>query len=114
MFKKTKRQKEYAKYLKTEHWKEIRLKVLERDNNQCLMCGTTKNINVHHKTYNNLGNEKLTDLVTICKRCHKLFHDTGYYHFIIPDNCEINGEIIKVDSETAKRIKHSLDIIRSY
>lgn len=64
----------YYDYLQTEHWKEIKKKILERDRNKCLDCGEAVRLNVHHLTYRNLGNERDEDLITLCGECHKLYH----------------------------------------
>lgn len=69
--------KEYRKeYLESRHWKEIRKKVLERDNYLCI-CGERATY-AHHKTYENLWQEKLSDLVALCKNCHDGFHGRLY------------------------------------
>lgn len=62
------------KYLQSSYWKEKRKKVLERDRNLCI-CGERATY-VHHKTYDNLGQEPLSDLVALCKNCHDGYH--GY------------------------------------
>lgn len=65
---------DYPKYLETPHWRYFRELALEHFNNQCLLCNTTENINVHHKDYARLGREKLSDVVTLCQSCHGLWH----------------------------------------
>ena len=32
------------------------------------------NINSHHMDYSRIGNEKLTDLIVICRPCHETIH----------------------------------------
>ncbi|MDU5111970.1 MAG: HNH endonuclease signature motif containing protein [Clostridium sp.] len=76
--KKDKRKIEYKEYLNGEHWKEIRLKALDRAGNRCQLCCKTDNLNVHHNTYENIGNEDLKDLVVLCRECHAKFHDKLY------------------------------------
>jgi 5-methylcytosine-specific restriction endonuclease McrA len=75
---KEKRRMEYQEYLNSEHWKEIRLKALERAGNRCQLCSSKINLNVHHNTYKNKGHEDLKDLVVLCKECHAKFHDKFY------------------------------------
>lgn len=67
---------EYTKYLNSPEWKRIRNSVLERDNFRCAVCGTSTGLNVHHITYKNIFNEQenLSDLVTLCRKCHKTIH----------------------------------------
>lgn len=65
--------KEYReKYLESPNWKKKRKRVLDRDNSLCV-CGEYA-IDVHHKTYENLGQELLSDLVALCKNCHDGYH----------------------------------------
>lgn len=40
----------------------------------CAICGKSRNIEVHHKTYAREGRELLDDLVVICRSCHNLQH----------------------------------------
>lgn len=66
---------EYRKYLKSEHWVEIRRQRKRLDNHRCYLCGCQKYLNVHHLKYDNLGNENVEeDLVTLCKKCHSMLH----------------------------------------
>ena len=64
----------YEHYLGTGQWQEKRKLVFKRDNYQCQKCGTGKNLNVHHITYENLYNEEIEDLTTLCKPCHEKIH----------------------------------------
>lgn len=65
----------YKKYLNSKEWKERRLQRLEIDGYKCACCGTDKNLNVHHLTYDMIGSEEMDDLITMCKDCHKSIHD---------------------------------------
>lgn len=62
----------YYKYLKSSAWRKIAKLVLERDNYQCCKCSSTKELQVHHKTYEHIFFEKehLEDLETLCSICH--------------------------------------------
>lgn len=68
--------KEYNAYLESPNWQEKRKKVLERDSYLCI-CGERGTIG-HHKTYDNLGQEPLSDLVALCKNCHDGYHGRLY------------------------------------
>lgn len=76
--KKDNRKVEYKEYLNGDHWKDIRLKALDRAGNRCQLCCNTDNLNVHHNTYKNIGREDLKDLVVLCRECHAKFHDKLY------------------------------------
>ena len=66
---------EYQTYLQTPHWKETRLKKLVEVRCACEACGSWLNLNVHHKTYKNLGHEKLKNLRVLCEGCHLKIHE---------------------------------------
>ena len=39
------------------------------------MCGTAKNLRVHHISYATLGTDaEIDDLVTLCDKCHEEVH----------------------------------------
>ena len=62
----------YKEYLDSPAWQIKRDDVIKRDGGQCV-CGTPAT-QVHHKTYNNIGKEPLSDLVALCKECHDREH----------------------------------------
>ena len=53
---------------------------LERDNNACKICGSKQHLDVHHKDnggYHTKGsrtNNSLSNLITLCHRCHIKLH----------------------------------------
>jgi hypothetical protein len=61
---------QYIEYLQSDTWKERRLAALERANFQCHVCGDNSGLEVHHKTYKNLGLEEPVDLVVLCSGHH--------------------------------------------
>ncbi len=67
----------FQKYIKSKKWNILRRKVLNRDNYTCQFCNSKKDLIVHHITYNNLFNETLNDLITICYKCHIKVHRKG-------------------------------------
>lgn len=70
--------KEYNKYISSYSWRLIRKKVLEDRNHTCEKCGLmpeAKLLHVHHKTYERLFNEELSDLELLCKNCHYKTHN---------------------------------------
>ncbi len=60
----------YNEYLNSEKWELKRKKVLERDNYLCQACLTNRAEQIHHLTYNNIYDEPLYELLSVCKRCH--------------------------------------------
>ena len=66
---------QYTEYLKTGHWQQKREQAIEFWGERCMVCDSQEALNVHHRTYRNLGNEHILDLVVLCADCHALFHD---------------------------------------
>ena len=66
---------EYSAYMNSPEWKKNRYPALVRDGFKCAMCGTAKNLIVHHITYERLGHENMDDLITLCKGCHAKVHE---------------------------------------
>lgn len=67
---------DYKDYLKTYDWNETRKIILKEANYKCQLCGAREvRLNVHHNTYENIGNEHREDLVVLCDDCHKKFHN---------------------------------------
>lgn len=73
----------YEDLLKFEEWRGKRQKILNRDNNKCVYCGKTHNLQVHHKYYSKYPNGfrvypwNYPDdaLITLCDECHKKVHN---------------------------------------
>lgn len=66
---------EYKEYLKSPHWQATRKKALKHYDNQCTICGSKVKLNVHHFTYENIGNESIHELTVVCEGCHRLLHN---------------------------------------
>jgi len=60
----------YSEYMKSDKWKAIRLKVLKRDDYLCQACLDAPAQDVHHKTYENIGDELMYELISVCRHCH--------------------------------------------
>jgi 5-methylcytosine-specific restriction endonuclease McrA len=67
-------QEEYAEYLQTPEWRGRWRLVMERAKGMCEGCGKAKAQQVHHLTYEHVGNEFLWQLVAICHECHERVH----------------------------------------
>jgi 5-methylcytosine-specific restriction endonuclease McrA len=64
----------YNEYLQSEHWQRKRAEALERADRACQLCASTKRLQVHHRSYENLGAEDDADLTVLCADCHAGFH----------------------------------------
>jgi len=66
---------EYKQYLQTEHWRTISRLRREFDGDSCAICSSEYPLQVHHRTYERCPYmERLSDIVTLCGACHKLYH----------------------------------------
>lgn len=64
----------YYHYRKTSHWRATRASAIERAGNRCEKCGSTRNLQVHHKHYLTLGEESDDDLIVLCRRHYAALH----------------------------------------
>lgn len=64
----------YLKHLQSKRWANSRAQCLKRDGYKCARCNSTKALQAHHLTYERLGNERLADLITLCRTCHEQEH----------------------------------------
>lgn len=63
-------------YLKSDHWKSLRLEKLASTGAACCRCEHIDPSNdVHHLNYKNLWDVELMDLVVLCRPCHKKVHE---------------------------------------
>ena len=63
----------YLNYLKSEHWQETKKKYLLPDS-KCRVCNQKEGLELHHKTYVNIGKETEEDFLILCRGCHKKIH----------------------------------------
>lgn len=73
------REMPYADYLQTNHWRDVRRRALLAAHYRCQICLSAVGLDVHHITYENLGDEQPEDLIALCagpNGCHKKQHDT--------------------------------------
>ena len=65
---------EYDVYLASDAWKQKRQKVLARAGNVCEGCRDALPTEVHHLSYEHVGDELLFQLVALCHSCHQKIH----------------------------------------
>jgi len=63
----------YAEYLRTEHWQFVRQAAIWAARGRCMLCGSERDIEVHHRDYDCLGNETPDDLAVLCRKCHEAY-----------------------------------------
>ena len=68
----------YDSYCKSDHWKQKVQEFLEFWDYCCAVCNCraekNKPLDVHHRRYENLHNEKINDCIVLCRKCHKRHH----------------------------------------
>ena len=65
--------KKYKEYLLSDKWKD-KASLIKDTFGECVVCGNKKNLDTHHKNYENIYNEKLDDLTCLCNKCHSKIH----------------------------------------
>jgi 5-methylcytosine-specific restriction endonuclease McrA len=70
----------YHDYIASRTWRQnpARLAELEAAGFRCRICnddGEASALEVHHRTYANLGHELPSDLTTLCRTCHRVVTD---------------------------------------
>ena len=68
----------YVEHLMSEKWKQTKLTRLLIDDFKCKQCNkpiTAETSHCHHITYQNLGNEGMKDVVSVCPQCHNDIHE---------------------------------------
>jgi hypothetical protein len=62
----------YDEYIASAQWRRLRAMVIEIRGRVCEKCGSgSPSLEVHHKTYERFGRERDSDLLVVCKSCHK-------------------------------------------
>src|SRR3990167_545073 len=66
----------YQGYLKSDHWKKVKKSFNKTEVLMCWVCGTKRNIQVHHLNYETIGRESGEELIPLCA-----FHHRGLHFF---------------------------------
>ena len=64
----------YSSYIQSAAWQKVRERILARAKGKCEKCRQRPPAQVHHKTYDNLFNERDADLIALCVPCHQREH----------------------------------------
>lgn len=66
----------YLDYLNSAEWKEIKRKTLLREHyKKCWICGCSKKLEIHHRSYKWIGTKDcMRGLVAVCRNCHEKIH----------------------------------------
>jgi hypothetical protein len=74
---------DYYSYIRSDAWKARKIAYLKSElPKDCAVCDAPWNnaMHFHHQTYENLGCERLIDIVPVCAPCHELIHDVHRKH----------------------------------
>jgi len=98
----------YDEYLKTDHWKQVRSTAYGAAGGRCQLCNSGGEVHAHHRTYDNLGHEKPSDVTVLCAECHAKFHDKH------PD-CDAKSPTLRDLAEwSARNNDPGSDIVHSF
>lgn len=62
-------------FYQTEEWRNLREKILARDNWACVKCGSKEFLHIHHLIPRSKGgSDEPSNLVTLCEKCHSGIH----------------------------------------
>ena len=77
---------DYLEYIQSDEWRLKREWALLFWSRRCVICYSPDFIEVHHRTYERLGHEWLTDLIVLCRSCHerhyKYFNNNRQYYWL--------------------------------
>lgn len=65
---------DYVSYLRSPEWRRTRELALDYYGERCCLCNSTTTLQVHHRTYERIGRERLADLTVLCDPCHERYH----------------------------------------
>lgn len=68
----------YQDYIRSQHWQDMRRRFYASGAYKgCCWCCGRRNVplEIHHRTYKRMGHELISDLVALCRECHRESHD---------------------------------------
>lgn len=68
-------QSAYEEYMGSDAWQLKREQAFQVYGRSCMRCTASIRLCVHHKTYERLGKEQISDLCILCRQCHKKLHE---------------------------------------
>lgn len=64
----------YDAYIKSPLWRARSARWKAMAGGRCRRCGRTRHLHSHHLTYARLGQERDSDILVLCARCHRRAH----------------------------------------
>jgi len=86
----------YNQYIQSPKWERKRQQRLDLAGDRCELCNRSSNLHVHHRTYERFGEERISDLIVLCRTCHDAFHDRLALHSAPVDGApEVEGRTLE-------------------
>lgn len=103
--------KKYTEHIESLRWGLFRAMVIE-DRKCCEVCGSTKKLHVHHRHYDNLGEERDEDVTLLCSNHHMKLHSIAMSRHMVYDEAYqvMLARFLKKSKRVAVR-KRSLRVI---
>lgn len=94
------RQLTYKEYLQTIEWRVRRGLALKRAGYCCEQpkCGRRTQLQVHHRTYDHIGEELAEELSVVCEPCHDRYHATQPAHLRASVYNALVHEVLKAEA----------------
>ena len=83
-------------YLNSPEWKTKRQHMLKQTHYTCQMCGTQRNLHIHHISYKNLYREPDSDLAVVCANCHSHLHAVHGFPQTLQDYETFHGPLVQL------------------
>lgn len=100
---------DYNDYInKHPHWQTVRKTRFDFDGGKCAICHADlhgKAYQTHHLNYQRLGHESIRDVITLCDRCHKTFHQHWSKSYFWKGKEEGHWDVYSID-HTARLCAH--------
>lgn len=87
----------YKDYMKSKEWRKRRTMYFAKFGNKCVVCKGSRNVGLHHLSYERLGGELDEDLVALCWHCHYKYHEK---HGVKRESKETTYRFIQDEQET--------------
>lgn len=94
------RQTPYVDYLQTPEWRRRRDERIRAVGRQCQRCAARRDLQVHHLSYERLGDEWDTDLEVLCRSCHENHHFDESRRQHIGIYVKLGSEALKAGART--------------
>jgi hypothetical protein len=94
----------YTEYLRSPEWKARRAAALAKAGHRCQLCNRAKRLQVHHRTYERIGQEAPSDLTVLCADCHEHFHGIkgGTKRATAPTSRKPKKQVVRVPASPRK------------